>query len=132
MMMPFERPATTAAHRWTLVLLFAVLAGVQLLQVLRFAAAVPFWDQWDSEIALLMKPWVEGELSLAALIAPHNEHRIAFSRLWALLLFELNGREVDNLVGASANTALHAAVLVLLYARLRAGLATRARVVLAL
>lgn len=90
-----------------------------------FGSALPFWDQWDGEAALWLKPWVEGDLTLGHLLAAHNEHRIAYSRLWSLLWFEANGGHWDNLVLALANTLLSGVLAALLYGLLRGGLATR-------
>ena len=101
-----------------------VLAGRLLLTSL-FAESVPYWDQWDAEGARLLKPWLEGQLDLAQLFAPHNEHRVVFSRLLSLALFEANQGQWDNLVLAQANGVVYAGISVLLYALLAPGLATR-------
>jgi hypothetical protein len=91
-----------------------------------FASALPFWDQWDAEAASWLKPWLQGELTFAHLLAAHNEHRIGWSRLWSLLWFEANGGRWDNLVLALANTLLSGLLAALTWALLRDGLATRA------
>jgi hypothetical protein len=90
-----------------------------------FASALPFWDQWDAEAATWLKPWMQGELTVAHLLAAHNEHRIGWSRLWSLLWFEANGGRWDNLVLALANTLLSGLLAALTCALLRDGLATR-------
>jgi hypothetical protein len=76
-----------------------------------YGTDTPFWDQWDSEIAGLYKPFVEGNFQFSQLFAPHNEHRIAFSRLFNLALFAGNGGQFDNLVETFANAILYALVL---------------------
>lgn len=49
-----------------------------------FGLNIPFWDQWDN-VSLLMKQQ-QGVLSLADLVAQHNEHRPFFPRLiWIAL-----------------------------------------------
>ncbi len=40
----------------------------------------PFWDQWDGEAAGLYQPYLAGHLRWLDLFAPHNEHRIFFTR----------------------------------------------------
>lgn len=96
----------------------AVLTGlaivfVRWVLILRFGHDTPFWDQWDSEIALLYVPYVNGDLTLSQWFAPHNEHRILFSRLFNLTLFELNGRQFDNHVETYANVILYTLTLLL-------------------
>ncbi|WP_221364349.1 hypothetical protein [Sphingomonas jinjuensis] len=73
----------------------------------------PFWDQWGGEAIDLFIPYVDGRLTLADLISPHNEHRIFFTRLWALLVLELAGNW-NVLAEMIANALLHLGVLVLL------------------
>jgi hypothetical protein len=87
-----------------------------------FAESIPFADQWDAEGINLLKPWLEGSLGWADLVAPHNEHRIFFTRLLSLALFEANQGQWDNLVVAYANTMVYAAASTLLYLTLRPGL----------
>lgn len=108
-----------------LLVLAALVIGARAVLVGGFGHALPFWDQWDAEAATWLKPWSQGELTLAHLLAAHNEHRIAWSRLWSLLWFEANGGRWDNLVLALANTLLSGALAALTYGLLRGGLATR-------
>ena len=58
-------------------------------------------------------------------ISPHNEHRIAFTRLIRIALFAANSGIWDNLVEAYANTLIYAGMLALLYALLCRGEAKR-------
>ena len=58
----------------------------------RYTLAIPIWDQWDGEGAVLIKPYLEGTLRWPALWAPHNEHRIFLTRLLALTLLRVNGQ----------------------------------------
>lgn len=113
-----RRTAPLLALAALVVLVRAVLIG-------GFGHAVPFWDQWDAEAATWLKPWAQGELTLGHLLAAHNEHRVAWSRLWSLLWFEANGGRWDNLVLALANTLLSGLLAALTYGLLRGGLATR-------
>jgi hypothetical protein len=88
-----------------------------------FTTDLPFWDQWDSEGWLLLRPFQRGELSWAVLVSAHNEHRILFTRLVALALFILNNRQWDNLISLAFNGIIYAllmaAVLSVLLSRLR-------------
>jgi hypothetical protein len=72
-------------------------------------SAVPFWDQWGAELLGLYRPWLDGTLRVADLFAPHNEHRIVFTRVADLLLFQLAG-EWNPWNQLLLNAALHAAV----------------------
>lgn len=62
---------------------FAYLIGV----VVKYAVAVPYWDQWDL-VPLLDKAY-RGEITLHDLWAQHNEHRPLFPRLIMLGLARL-------------------------------------------
>lgn len=101
-----------------LALLFFLILGLRFVYVSLFAQSTPYWDQWDSEADLLLRPWVEGTWRFADLFNAHNEHRIAFSRLLSITLFEANDRQWDNLVEAYANAALFACAMTMLLAAL--------------
>ena len=107
------------------VALFLLVVAGRLAFVGLYSESVPFWDQWDAEGARLIQPWVEGKLDAAQLLAPHNEHRILWTRLIALSIFEANDRQWDNLVSACVNVFIYALVPVLLYALLGGGLRRR-------
>jgi hypothetical protein len=97
-----------------------VAAAAQLWLVAVAGTDVPFMDQWDEEGRMLYPRWVAGELGLGDLLAAHNEHRIAWTRLWNLALFELNGGRWDPLLQLAANAVLKgalAAALVWMLAR---------------
>jgi hypothetical protein len=93
--------------------LFLVVFGARLWLIQHYGNALPFWDQWDGEGALVLKPWIEGNLSLGALFAPHNEHRIVLTRLLALGLFNLNG-QWDALLEMAVNAALCGVIAVVM------------------
>jgi hypothetical protein len=59
--------------------------------VAQFGSQTPYWDQWNGEYGNLLRPWQDGALSWDYLLAPHNEHRILFTRLEALGLVMLTG-----------------------------------------
>ncbi len=76
---------------------------------------IPYWDQWDAEAEELYKPYLEGKLSVADLVQPHNEHRIMTTRIVHLGLFEALGRKWDPMAQMYLNILLHvAAILVFL------------------
>ena len=65
---------------WALVALPAVLSAWM---VAHFGVDVPFWDEWT--IATLLQRIDDGTLTLAALFAQHNEHRMLVPRIVQLL-----------------------------------------------
>ena len=101
--------------------LFALFVGVLLARIVYvslFVEDLPFWDQWDGEGDRLLRPWVEGSWHLGSLFSPHNEHRIAFTRLLTLVSFSLNNGQWDNLVESYVSAGVYAAMYVLLAALL--------------
>ncbi|GAB4441648.1 MAG: hypothetical protein OHK0011_24070 [Turneriella sp.] len=76
------------------------------------AVDVPMWDQWDSE-AEWYKRLVTGRVDVQSLIAPHNEHRIAFTRLFNGALFTFAGGW-SPLLGVYAQIPLIALAVALL------------------
>jgi hypothetical protein len=76
--------------------------------VLRMCSSpLPVFDQWQAEGQYLLRPWLRGELHLGDLFAPWAQHRIVWTRLLALGLFQLNG-QWDTQVEAIAAEVLHA------------------------
>lgn len=94
---------------------FLLVVAIKVLLVVLYGNPTPYWDQWDAEAAYLYAPWVEGTLGVADLFAPHNEHRIVWTRLLGLLELELNGGLWDPMLQMLVNAVLHGAVLSLLY-----------------
>lgn len=71
-------------------LAFATILIGHCMWIFAFGSDVPFRDQWSSELhwyKLLATDTADGE----ALIAPHNEHRIAVTRLFNGLIFKMLG-----------------------------------------
>jgi hypothetical protein len=64
-----------------------VAPGLALAAVARYGVNVPAWDEW--ELALKFAKLAAGQLSLADLLAQHNEHRVFFPRLALLGLGRL-------------------------------------------
>jgi hypothetical protein len=85
--------------------------GTKLWLIGKFGNATPFWDQWDAEADFLYKPFIDGTLKFADLLAPHNEHRILTTRLLALLELTINGIW-NPLLQMVVNSVLHIIVLV--------------------
>jgi len=79
-----------------------------------YGTDVPFYDQWDAEGMHLLKPLVDGELKGEQLFAPHNEHRVFWSRLLSLAAYELNG-QWDGRLEAVMSAAVLALAVVLLF-----------------
>ena len=78
----------------------------------QFPVKAPFWDQWDAEASNVFLPFSECGLSWRAMLNPHNEHRIFFTRLLALDLVLANG-QWDPRLGQVVNAAMHATTAVL-------------------
>jgi hypothetical protein len=52
---------------------------------------LPYSDQWNFEALGLYRPYLSGTLDWNQLLAPYNEHRMFFTRLLLLGMFELRG-----------------------------------------
>lgn len=89
--------------------------GVRWLIISAYGNPTPFWDQWDAEADRLYRPWILGELRFVDLFAPHNEHRILWTRLLALLELHLNGGIWNPVLQMMVNALLHGAVLCMFY-----------------
>jgi hypothetical protein len=86
--------------------LFLVIVGAKLWAVHLYGSQLPFWDQWV-EADQFLRPWAEGKLTWSAWFAPHNEHRILFTRLLDVSIIWLNGRW-DPLLQMTINAFVHA------------------------
>ena len=86
--------------------LFLVILGAKLWVIQLYGSWLPVWDQWD-EADQFFRPWLEGHLTWHDWFAPHNEHRIFFTRLLDFLVISLNGRW-DTLLQMTVNAILHA------------------------
>lgn len=95
-----------------------IVFGIKLLFIRQFGSAVPYWDQWDGEANLVYKPYLNGNLSLENLFQSHNEHRIFTTRIFTLILFEVDGGW-DPILQMVANAGLHVSAIVLLVLTIR-------------
>ena len=101
---------TPGRGAWLLpVAVFLLVLAAQLFLVARAATDIPFQDQWDAEGRALYPAWRDGTWQAADLPAPHNEHRILWTRLLDLALFAGNG-QWDPLVQLVAGAVLRAAL----------------------
>lgn len=112
---------------WRLpIAVFAWVLAMQLLLVARLGTDIPYQDQWDLEGRRLYPAWRDGTWKASELFAAHNEHRIVWTKLLDLALFEVNG-QWDPLVQLAAGAVLRAGVAALLAGLLAAGMSGRGR-----
>ncbi len=89
--------------------IFLLILGVKLYWLYHYVTNVPFWDQWGAEGLRLYLPIQRGELPLSFLFHHHNEHRIFWTRIWALGQFLVNG-QWDIRWQTLCNAIFHSAV----------------------
>ena len=110
--------------------LFLILFGSRAALIHYAGNSTPFMDEWDGDAAFLIKP-LHGDLALGDLVAPYNEHRIAFTRLLVLSILHVSGYW-DVVLQMVVNAILDAATVVAIgYALTRVlspGLATGATI----
>lgn len=87
---------------------FGLVLVVQLWLVAGAGTDIPFQDQWDVEGRGLYPSLVDGSADWRDFFAPHNEHRIVWTKLLDAVLFRANG-QWDPLVQLAVNAFLHAA-----------------------
>ncbi|NTV92093.1 MAG: hypothetical protein HGA72_02080 [Chlorobiaceae bacterium] len=102
--------------------LVLIVLGIKLVIVAGFGSSVPFWDQWDAEVDLLYRPFLEGSLRITDLFALHNEHRIFTSRVLGLGLFLINKGVFDPMLEMYVNAILHVGALTVLLFLMQKGL----------
>ena len=109
-------PLTISDGCWLGALFLATL-WAKLLLVEQYPMPVPFWDQWDGEVASLYLPFAQDALTWHQMFTLHNEHRIFFTRVLALVLVGING-QWDPQLQMAVNAAIHALVAVVFAAML--------------
>jgi len=112
------------------VAVFLAVLAAQLALVALAGTDVPYQDQWDVEGRRLYPSWMDGSWRAADLWAPHNEHRILWTRGLDLALFAANGTW-DPLVQLAANAGIRAAAAALLAWLLARGLGAAGRLAVA-
>ena len=89
-----------------------LILGVRLAHIGQCGGAMPITDAWNAE-GVIYLALDQGTLSWRHIVAPHNEHRVAFTRLLDIALLRLNG-QWDNRLQCVAGAFLHASIGVLL------------------
>lgn len=77
--------------RWVLLVAAALPALIPLIILLGYGVDMPFWDQWDPNLAGLYIRAHNHQLSLFDFTAQHSEHRILVPRLLGFMLNILTG-----------------------------------------
>jgi hypothetical protein len=91
--------------------LFLVLLGSRTVLIRYAGNSTPFFDEWDGDAASLLQPYLQGKLTIGDLLAPFNEHRVFFTRLLVLTLFDISGYW-DVVLQMIANAVLDSATVV--------------------
>jgi hypothetical protein len=102
-----------------------IILGARLWVINNFGSSVPYWDQWNTPAAFLFLPWFNDTLIWSDLFAPHNEHRVFFTRILDLLLLFLNEKQWDPLFGMLFNALLFSFIAVILILMLNSLLGNR-------
>ncbi len=101
--------------KWMAFFIYAIFAfilfGLKLWLINEYGNATPFWDQWDAEAVNLYRPLSEGTLGIKDMLAPHNEHRILFTRILALIILKVN-IIWNPLLQMIVNAALHVLTII--------------------
>ena len=94
-----------------IVSLFLIVVGARAVVINHAGNVTPFADEWDGAAANLLKPYLEGALTIGDLFRPHNEHVIFFTRLLTLAVFNVSGYW-DVILEMIVNAILDAATVV--------------------
>lgn len=90
--------------------IFLFVVGAKLWVVSVAGSSVPYRDQIDAEGESILRPWLEDRLEWQEFFAPHNEHRIVFTKVIVLATVALNG-QWDAYVQVTLNALIHAVLL---------------------
>lgn len=109
-------PIAQAGVRLSIVaaVIIIALAALHSIWVSLYGVDIPFWDQW-AQVTTQLVPLKQGTWHYSEYWSPHNEHRVFFTRLISMVLFEINGGIWSNLVEAYVNTFIYGATLALFY-----------------
>lgn len=104
---------------------FVFVLGVKSYLIQKFGSDIPYMDQWNGEGTSIILPWLQNKFDFTeSFWSPHNEHRIGWTRLWALGWVKLNG-QWDPLLVTTINSCIHILVGLTLIFILRKFLSTR-------
>ena len=109
--------------------LFLILLGTRAVLISYAGSPTPFLDEWEADGALLLEPYIQGKLTLSDLFIPINEHRILFTKLLVLLIFNVSGYwdvVLQMIVNSVLDSAMVVAIAYALSRVLRGGLAVAA------
>ena len=109
--------------------LFLILLGTRALLISYAGSPTPFLDEWEADGARLLQPYIRGDLTLSDLFIPLNEHRIFFTKLLVLLIFNVSGYwdvVLQMIVNSVVSSATVVAIAYTLSRVLRGGLAVAA------
>ena len=91
--------------------LFLILLGTRALLIRYAGSPLPFLDEWEADGARLLLPYIQGKLTISDLFIPINEHRIFFTKLLVLLIFNVSGYW-DVVLQMIVNSVLDSATVV--------------------
>ncbi|HST27904.1 MAG TPA: hypothetical protein VLK26_06000 [Rudaea sp.] len=94
--------------------LFVVITTVRLSLALYMATPLPFHDEWPAVIDQIARPLLAHTFQPGVLLATHNEHVLAPSRLLEWGLLSANDLQFDNTLVCALNQVLRAALAALL------------------
>jgi hypothetical protein len=109
--------------RWLWLALAALPAGFPLILILQYGVNFHYWDEWDPEVVGVYIKGYQHQLTLADLLAQHNEHRLLVPRLFHLLLnlFSQWNERVAMLGGWVVVCATSLGILLLIHQTVDAG-----------
>ncbi|NIJ89755.1 hypothetical protein FHR49_002563 [Xanthomonas campestris] len=87
-----------------------LLATSRFMLLMAAGSSIPFWDQWGGENAIF-SAFQNGSLTWQQLFSAHNEHRIFWTRLLTIILFNMNGQQWDNQLEAVVSSGIYCAAL---------------------
>ncbi|UFS77231.1 hypothetical protein LPB73_07595 [Tardiphaga sp. 37S4] len=112
-----DRRGSSAGNATLLLAMSLIMFGAKAIVIANYGSSVPYWDQWDGEAALLYGPYLDGNLTSAAMFASHNEHRILWTRIADLGILNIAG-QWDPILQMLVNAMIHIGASVLLVALL--------------
>ena len=109
-----DSPVTSRSSRTLFFLgIFLFILASKFWLIDHFGNGTPYWDQWDGEANGLFIPYLEQRLDWRFFFQPHNEHRIACTKILSLGLLKVNG-QWDPRLEMSIQGVIHAATMALL------------------